>query len=75
VSNIDFGVTILESDYRNIFSRFDEFSLFHSGPAAIYHMLKHIDIKQEIVKNLKIFPTIKSTEKRKKIFILIKAIN
>jgi DNA-directed RNA polymerase subunit beta' len=35
-------------------------------------MLKNLDIKQEIVKNLKIFPTIKSTEKRKKIFILIK---
>ena len=72
VSNMDFWSTILESDYRNIFSRFDEFSLFHSGPAAIFHMLKNLDIKQEIVKNLKIFPTIKSTEKRKKIFILIK---
>lgn len=72
VASMNFGTTILESDYRNIFSRLDDFSLFHSWPSAIYNMLKHLDIKQEIIKNLKTFPTIKSTEKRKKVFILIK---
>lgn len=72
LSDLDFWSTILESDYRNIFSRFDDIVQFHSGPAAIHYMLKHIDVKQEINKYLKIFPTIKSTEKRKKIFILIK---
>lgn len=72
LSDINFGSTILESDYRNIFSRFDDIVQFHSGPAAIYHMLKNIDVKQEITKYLKIFPTIKSSEKRKKVFTLVK---
>jgi DNA-directed RNA polymerase beta' subunit len=72
ISDLEHGVTILESDYRNIFSNFDDIVLFHSGPLAIHNLLKSLDVKKEIDKNLKEFPTIKSVEKRKKIFILIK---
>ncbi len=72
ISTLDRGATILESDYRNIFAQFDEQVAFHSGPLAIYNMLKGLDIKQEIDKNLKEFSSIKSVEKRKKTFILIK---
>lgn len=73
ISDLDRGVTILESDYRNIFSQFDESTIsFYSGPLAIYKMLQGLDLKQEIDKNLKAFSTIKSVETRKKTFILIK---
>jgi DNA-directed RNA polymerase subunit beta' len=72
ISDLDRGSTILESDYRNIFSNFDDVVSFHSWPLAIYNLLKSLDVKKEIDKNLKEFPTIKSVEKRKKIFILIK---
>ncbi len=72
ISNLHHGITILESDYRNIFYRFDDIVTFQSWPAAVYQMLKLIDIKQEIHKYLKLFPAIKSSEKRKKTFTLIK---
>lgn len=72
IATLDRGATILESDYRSIFAQFDEQVAFHSGPLAIYNMLKGLDLKQEIDKNLKEFATIKSVEKRKKTFILIK---
>lgn len=72
ISDLDRGSTILESDYRNIFSNFDDIISFYSGPLAIYNLLKSLDVKKEIDKHLKEFPTIKSVEKRKKIFILIK---
>ncbi len=72
ISDLRHGITILESDYRNVFYRFDDLVTFQSGPAAIYQMLKLIDIKQEIHKYLKLFPAIKSSEKRKKTFTLIK---
>ena len=72
ISTLDRGVTILESDYRNIFSQFEDQVSFYSWPLAIYNMLKGLDIKQEIDKNLKEFSSIKSVEKRKKTFILIK---
>ena len=72
ILSLDHGVTILESDYRNIFSQFDNHISFYSGPLAIHNLLKALDIKQEIDKQLKEFPSIKSTEKRKKTFILIK---
>lgn len=72
ISTLNRGVTILESDYRNIFSQFDSQVSFYSWPLAIYNMLKGLDIKKEIDKNLKEFSSIKSVEKRKKTFILIK---
>ena len=72
ISSLDRGATILESDYRNIFSQFDGQVSFYSWPLAIYNMLKGLNIKQEIDKNLKDFASIKSVEKRKKTFILIK---
>ncbi len=72
ISDLDRGSTILESDYRNIFSNFDDIVSFYSGPLAIHNLLKSLDVKKEIDKHLKEFPTIKSVEKRKKIFILIK---
>lgn len=72
ISDLNRGDTILESDYRNIFSQFTDDVSFYSWPLAIFNLLKTLDVKQEIDKYLKEFPTIKSVEKRKKIFILIK---
>jgi DNA-directed RNA polymerase subunit beta' len=45
---------------------------FASGPDAILKMLKQIDVEKEINVRVKEFPTIKSEEKRKKAFQLIK---
>lgn len=72
VASVDRGVTILESDFRTIFSELDENISFQAGPRALHTMLKTLDIKQEIDKNLKEFASIKSVEKRKKTFTLIK---
>jgi DNA-directed RNA polymerase subunit beta' len=72
IADMNRGTTILESDYRNIFANFSEIVSLHSGPLAIYNLLKGLDVKQVIVRYLKIFPSVKSVEKRKKIFILIK---
>jgi hypothetical protein len=38
----------LESDYRNIFYRFDGAFTFASGSQAILTLLKKIDIQEEI---------------------------
>lgn len=72
ISDLRFGSTILESDYRNIFYRFADVIAFSSGPEAILKMLMHIDVEKEIAKRVKEFVTIKSQEKRKKAMSLIK---
>ncbi len=72
IADLKFWATILESDYRNIFSQFADMVPFASGPDAILKMLKKIDVEKEIEKRVKEFPTIKSEEKRKKAFQLIK---
>lgn len=72
IADLKFGATILESDYRNIFNQFGDVVQFASGPDAILKMLKKIDVEKEIQAKIKEFPTIKSEEKRKKAFQLIK---
>lgn len=72
VADLSFGATIIESDYRNFFRQFAELAPFSSGPDAILKMLRRIDVQKEIQKRVKEFPTIKSEEKRKKAFQLIK---
>lgn len=72
IADLKFGATILESDYRNIFNQFGDVVQFASGPDAILKMLKKIDVEKEIQLKVKEFPTIKSEEKRKKAFQLIK---
>jgi DNA-directed RNA polymerase subunit beta' len=72
IADLKFGATILESDYRNIFNQFGDVVQFASGPDAILKMLKKIDVEKEIQEKVKEFPTIKSEEKRKKAFQLIK---
>jgi DNA-directed RNA polymerase subunit beta' len=62
----------LESDYRNFFSLFSDVLHFASGPEAILQMLKSIDVQKEIKNKVKEFSTIKSEDKRKKLFQLIK---
>lgn len=71
-SDLFFGSTILESDYRNFFWQFADVVPFASWPEAILKMLKRIDVQKEIQKRVKEFPTIKSEEKRKKAFQLVK---
>ncbi len=71
VATVDIGTTILESDYRNIFNQFTQIT-FKSGPEAILDMLKGIDVESQIKTKMKEFGAIKSKEKRKKAFALIK---
>jgi DNA-directed RNA polymerase subunit beta' len=72
VADLSFGGTIIESDYRNFFRQFAELAPFASGPDAILKMLRRIDVQKEIQRRVKEFPTIKSEEKRKKAFQLVK---
>ncbi len=72
IADLKFWTTILESDYRNIFVQFADAVAFASGPDAMLKMLKKINVEKEIKNRVKEFPTIKSEEKRKKAFQLIK---
>jgi len=72
ISDMWFATTILENDYRNIFSKFASIVPMFSWPEAVLKMLKNIDVEKEIQLRVKEFPTIKSEEKRKKAFQLIK---
>ena len=72
VAAIDVWTTILESDYRNIFNQFTQHVNFKSGPEAILIMLQHIDVESQIKEKVESFHTIKSVEKKKKSFALIK---
>ena len=72
IADLAKGSTILESDYRNIFQRYDDLVDFKSGPDAVYLMLKHIDVKKEIQARLDAFRHVKSSEQKKKAFALIK---
>lgn len=72
VADLKFGATILESDYRNIFSQFSKQVSFASGPEGILKMLQAIDVEKEIKRRVKEFPTIKSADQKKKAMSLIK---
>ncbi|MCF7835347.1 DNA-directed RNA polymerase subunit beta' [Candidatus Gracilibacteria bacterium] len=72
VSDLGFGSTILESDYRNIFSQFDDIISFASGSEAILKMLQGIDVEKEIKRRVNEFTNIKSEDQKKKAMALIK---
>ena len=72
VADLKFGATILESDYRNIFSQFSKHVSFASGPEGILKMLQSIDVEKEIKRRVKEFPSIKSADQKKKAMSLIK---
>lgn len=59
VANMRMGATILESDYRNIFWRFDDVITMRSGSDAIHKLLAGIDVEKEIKDLIKEFPSFK----------------
>lgn len=72
VSDLNFGSTILESDYRNIFFQFNDLVMFASWSDAILKMLQSIDVEKEIKRRVKEFQNIKSEDQKKKAMALIK---
>jgi DNA-directed RNA polymerase subunit beta' len=71
LSNLKLGSTILESDYRNVFYRFDGAFTFASGSQALLTLLKKIDVQDEIKIILENFSGFKG-EERKKAFKKVK---
>ncbi len=71
LSNLDVGATILESDYRNIFYRYEGAFTFSSWSQAVLTLLKQIDIQDDIKSILENFSTLKG-ETRKKMFKKLK---
>lgn len=71
LSNLKLGSTILESDYRNIFYRFDGAFTFASGSQALLTLLKKINVQEEINSTLENFAGYKG-EERKKMFKKVK---
>jgi DNA-directed RNA polymerase subunit beta' len=59
LANLEVGSTILESDYRNIFYRYEGTFTFASGSQAIATLLKATDVKEDINSIIEIFPTLK----------------
>ncbi|HCY20688.1 TPA: hypothetical protein DIC40_02325 [Patescibacteria group bacterium] len=72
VADLGFGSTIMESDYRAIFSSMTELAAFQSGPESILKMLQTIDVEKEIKAKVKIYRELKSEDQRKKTIALIK---
>jgi len=66
LSDINFGATILESDYRNVFYQFSDVLTFQSGPEAVLKMLQSINVQKEIKERIKLYTKIKSEDQRKK---------
>ncbi|MBP6257168.1 hypothetical protein KA405_05745 [Patescibacteria group bacterium] len=71
LSNLKMGSTILESDYRNIFYRFDGAFTFASGSQALLTLLKKINVQEDITSTLESFAGYKG-EERKKMFKKVK---
>lgn len=71
LSNLDVGATILESDYRNIFYKYEGAFTFMSGSEAVLNLLKQVNVKEHIREVLDIFGTLKG-EVRKKTFKKLK---
>lgn len=65
LSNLKVGSTILESDYRNIFYKFEGAFSFGSGSQSILSLLKKINIDDEITLILKNFSSLKGEERKK----------
>lgn len=71
LSNFDVWATILESDYRNIFYRYEGAFTFSSWSQAVLTLLKQINIQDDISSILETFSTLK-WETRKKMFKKLK---
>ena len=72
VSDLHFGSTILESDYRNVFYKYTDIIKFVSWPEWILKMLQNIDVKKEIKSRLEEYSHLKSAEQKRKLMSLIK---
>lgn len=75
VANLETGATILESDYRNIFRRFDDIFNFRSGSEAIYKLLSEINVEKEIKNLIKDFHAFKGEAKNKALKLMKLLIN
>lgn len=71
LANLKVGSTILESDYRNVFHRYETVFTFVSGSQAILNLLKQVDIEKTIQELIILFPRSKG-EERKKMFKKLK---
>lgn len=65
LSNLKLWSTILESDYRNIFYRFDGAFTFASGSQALLTLLKKVQVKEEIQGTMEAFASYKGEERKK----------
>ncbi len=72
VSDLSFGSTIMESDYRSIFSSMSDLVVFQSWPESILRMLESIDVEKEIKNKVKLYRELKSEEQKRKTIALIK---
>lgn len=75
VANLRIGATILESDYRNIFYRFDHILSFKSGSESIQKLLGQVDVEKEIQTLIKTFGNYKGEHKNKALKLLRLLIN
>lgn len=71
LANLEIWSTILESDYRNFFYKYDGIFDFASWSQAILNLLKQVNIEEDIKSSLKLFASLKG-EKRKKQFKKLK---
>lgn len=65
LANLKVGSTILESDYRNIFYKYEWIFRFESWAAAIENLLKEINIEADIKDLLERFAKLKWPEREK----------
>lgn len=65
LANLKIGSTILESDYRNIFFKYEGVFKFMSWSEAVLTLLKKVDIEKEIKIMLETFNKIKGIEREK----------
>ncbi len=65
LANLKVGSTIFESDYRNIFYKYEGAFTFESGAQSILKLLEKIDLETEIKQILKTFRKLKWSEREK----------
>jgi DNA-directed RNA polymerase subunit beta' len=73
IANLKYGMTVLESDYRNVFWQFNEVFQFTSGSEALLKLLTKIDVQADIKKLIDKIPNMKKEEQKKsmKLFRLL----
>jgi len=72
IADLWLGSTIMESDYRSIFSSMLDLVAFQSWPEAILKMLQSIDVEKEIKVKVKLYRELKSEDQKRKTIALIK---